>query len=359
MTKLTITSVEELQATVRSGASLLPVGGGSKSGLARPPEGATTLDLAGLAGIIEYEPGEFTFTARAGTPIAQVNAALAEHGQALPFDPPLVERGATLGGAVACGLNGPGRQRYGGVRDFLIGVRFVDGQGRLVRGGGKVVKNAAGFDLPKLMVGSLGRLGVLTEVSFKVFPGPASFATLAARFDDAAGLYAALTKLALSTFDIEALDASPQDATLWVRVGGFPAALGERLAGLRSLLGVGAAMAEDEERAFWRGQREFAWLPAGNALVKTPINLAVLPALAAALASAGAVWRCSAGGNVAWIAWPGELSTLDALLTGLSLSGLVALGNPTKPLIGVQNGGPFLRRIKNALDPQNKFLAFD
>ena len=107
---------------------------------------------------------------------------LAEHGQYLPFDPPLAAAGATLGGTVAAGLSGPGRYRYGGVRDFVLGVRFVDGMGNLVRGGGKVVKNAAGFDFPKLMVGSLGRLGVLAELSFKVFPQPPAFATLAVSY---------------------------------------------------------------------------------------------------------------------------------------------------------------------------------
>jgi glycolate oxidase FAD binding subunit len=359
MTHFTITTVEQLQDVVRSGVSLLPVGGGSKSGLSAAPEGVTTLDLRGLSGIVEYEPDEFTFTALAGTPIGEVATALAEHGQSLPFDPPLVEHGATLGGAVASGLNGPGRQRYGGVRDFLIGVRFVDGQGRVVRGGGKVVKNAAGFDLPKLMVGSLGRLGVLTEVSFKVFPGPATFGTLCARFASATDLHAALTKLTCATFDIEALDAAPQEAVLWVRMGGFSATLHERLEQLRAFLGVGDAIAENEERVFWRDQREFSWLPAGSALVKTPTNLRTLPALEAALTAAGAIWRCSAGGNVTWIAWPGELAALDDLLTRLSLSGLVALGNPASPLIGAQTGGLFLRRIKRALDPQNKFLSFD
>src|SRR5690606_27154197 len=135
-------------------------GGGTKTALSRPADGAALLATSGLSGILEYEPGEFTFTARAGTPLSEIERALAENGQYLPFDPPLVKHGAPLGGTIAAGLSGSGRQRCGGVRDFLIGVRFVDGQGQLVRGGGKVVKNAAGFDLPKLLIGSVGRLGV-------------------------------------------------------------------------------------------------------------------------------------------------------------------------------------------------------
>jgi glycolate oxidase FAD binding subunit len=109
---------------------------------------------------------------------------------------------------MAAGLSGSGRQRYGGVRDFLIGVRFVDGQGRLVRGGGKVVKNAAGFDLPKLFVGSAGRLGVIVEASFKVFPQPPAFATLRA---PQPSLDAALTALPGSTVDLRQRGARPAD----------------------------------------------------------------------------------------------------------------------------------------------------
>ena len=103
---------------------------------------------------------------------------LAEHGQYLPFDPLLAEAGATLGGTVAAGANGPGRYRYGGLRDFILGVRYVDGEGQIVYAGGKVVKNAAGFDIPKFMVGSLGQFGALVEMTFKVFPKPEAYATL-------------------------------------------------------------------------------------------------------------------------------------------------------------------------------------
>ena len=109
--------------------------------------------MTGLNGVLEYEPSEFTFTALAGTPVRDIAAILAERGQYLPFDPMLVGAGSTLGGTVASGLSGPGRFRFGGLRDFILGVRFVDGGGRLLRLGGKVVKNSAGFDVPKFFVG--------------------------------------------------------------------------------------------------------------------------------------------------------------------------------------------------------------
>lgn len=172
-TVVDIVSIEEMLGRVRErlreSGRLHPQGGRSKPALAATDE-ADALELGQCQGVLEYEPSEFTFTALAGTPVAEVVALLVEHGQYLPFDPMLVSRGATLGGTIAANSAGPGRYRYGGIRDFLIGVRFADGRGNLVQGGGKVVKNAAGFDFPKFFVGSLGRFGVLLEVTFKVFP---------------------------------------------------------------------------------------------------------------------------------------------------------------------------------------------
>ncbi|HEY6887587.1 MAG TPA: FAD-binding protein, partial [Solirubrobacter sp.] len=174
---VTTDAVESVRAALLETDLALPVAGATKPAL------TGGLDVAGLRGIVEYDPAELTFTALAGTPLREIVTALAEHGQYLPFDPPWVDAGATLGGTVAAGLSGSCSHRHGGIRDFVLGVRFLDGTGRLVGGGGKVVKNAAGFDLPKLFVGSVGRLGVLVQLSLKVFPAPAAWATLRAQAD--------------------------------------------------------------------------------------------------------------------------------------------------------------------------------
>ena len=317
------------------------------------------LDLRRLTGILEYDPGEYTITARAGTPLAEVQAALAENGQYLPFDPPLVDAGATLGGTVAAGLSGSGRYRYGGVRDFLIGVRFVDGQGREVRGGGKVVKNAAGFDLPKLMVGSLGRLGMLTEVTFKVFPKPPAFASLHASHATLEEAIAAMQRIAAAQLDLEALDINVSAAgySLWARLGGWEAVLPQRIAQLRSILGAGEAVSGPEEAAAWRAAQEFTWAGEGWALVKIPVTAAQLPALDAPLQRDGAQRRYAVGGNLAWVAWPGTLTDLGAILAGQGLAGLALRGDTATPWIGRPLHNPFSRRIKEALDPEGKFLA--
>lgn len=207
------TTLAELAAAVRSAPRVLAVGAETKPRLSAVE--AVKISTRGLRGIVEYEPEEFTFTALAGTPLAEIVAALAERNQYLPFDPLFVAAGGTLGGAVAAGVSGPGRFRYGGLRDFILGVRFVDGMGRLLRLGGKVVKNAAGFDVPKFLVGSLGRFGAIGEVTFKVFPRPEATLTLEMPF-----ARETLARLARSRYEPDAIDVPPGGSTLLVRLAG-------------------------------------------------------------------------------------------------------------------------------------------
>ena len=217
---LTPTTPAELAEAVRSRPHVLAVGARTKPRLSQVPGDITLLSTLALRGIVEYEPDEFTFTALAGTSVREIGQALAEKGQYLPFDPMWLEAGATLGGTVAAGVSGPGRFRFGGVRDFILGVRFVDGLGRLLRMGGKVVKNCAGFDLPKFFVGSLGRYGVLAEVTFKVFPAPASRLTLKLTTSGAEAAAKVLTDAANSRWECDALDILPDGKTVCLRLAG-------------------------------------------------------------------------------------------------------------------------------------------
>lgn len=356
-----MTTIEDIRNAVREGARLLPRGGGTKPGLSTPTEGVAPLDMSGLAGVLEYDPGEFTFTALAGTRLAEVQALLRQHGQYLPFDPPLVEKGATLGGTVAAGLSGPGRYRYGGVRDFILGVRFVDGHGEVIRGGGKVVKNAAGFDFPKMMVGSLGQLGVLVELTFKVFPQPPAYLTVSLHCATLAEAVAALYRLYTARMDIDALDLLPAEgaATLQVRMGGLPAGLPARAERVRALLGGGEIVQGAEEAALWRDAREFAWVPPGWALVKVPLTPRRIVELESALAGKAPLRRYASGGNVAWVALPEPPATLHAPLLELGLSGLAVFGPPGQARLGVRVGESFERRVKAVLDPYHRFWTED
>lgn len=165
----------ELQGRVREAfAQRTPLqieGGGSKRFYGRAARGAI-ISTAQHSGVTSYEPTELVLTARAGTPLSTIEALLAEQGQMLPFEPPHFGVNATLGGALACGLSGPRRPYTGAVRDFVLGVKVLTGTGDILTFGGQVMKNVAGFDVSRLMVGALGTLGVILEASLKVLPRP-------------------------------------------------------------------------------------------------------------------------------------------------------------------------------------------
>jgi glycolate oxidase FAD binding subunit len=179
---LTLALAEQVREAVVRGAPLKVVGGNTKAFYGRRT-GGETLDLFGHRGIIAHEPSELVITARAGTPLAEIEAALAVHGQRLAFEPPVFGPASTLGGVVAAGLSGARRAFAGAVRDCLLGVTILDGRGRRLRFGGVVFKNVAGFDAFRLMAGAMGRLGVLLDVSLRLTPAPRASRSLAFESD--------------------------------------------------------------------------------------------------------------------------------------------------------------------------------
>jgi len=220
-------------------------GGGSKSFYGRPARGET-LSTARHTGLLEYEPTELVLTARAGTPLAEVEAALAEKGQMLGFEPPHFGPVATLGGTVACGLSGPRRPYAGAVRDAVLGVKLLNGKGEILRFGGQVMKNVAGFDVSRLQAGALGTLGLLLEISLKVLPRPEAEETLV--FDWAAAeALAAMNRWAGQHWPLSA--ACHDGQRLYLRLSGAEAAIRAS----RAKLG-GETWAQGAE--FWAGLRE-------------------------------------------------------------------------------------------------------
>ena len=174
MTTLMATRVRD---AAKAGTPLRIRGGGSKDFYGQTLNG-DVLDMAEYSGVISYEPSELVVTVRGGTPLAELEALLAEQGQCLPFEPPHFGPHATVGGMVASGLSGPARASSGAVRDFLLGVVLLNGKGECLTFGGQVMKNVAGYDVSRLMVGTLGTLGVLLELSLKVLPVVPGEATL-------------------------------------------------------------------------------------------------------------------------------------------------------------------------------------
>ena len=220
------------------------VGGGTR--LATPPEG-TPLHLSGLTGITLHEPGALTLVARAGTPLAEIETALAAENQRLPFEPadmrPLLGTSGepTIGGVIATNASGPRRITVGAARDFLLGVRFVDGTGRVVSNGGRVMKNVTGYDLVKLMAGSHGTLGALTEVALKVLPTPETSATLVLPGQTATEAVATLSRALGSPYEVTG--AAWHEGETLVRIEGFSDSVAYR-AGQLMLLLPGAAQAD-------------------------------------------------------------------------------------------------------------------
>jgi len=170
-------SLEPFQARIRDaagrGVALRLRGGGTKDFYGNEPRGEI-LDTRAYAGIVSYEPTELVITARAGTALSEIETTLASEGQMLPFEPPHFGPAATFGGCIAAGLSGPRRAAAGALRDFVLGVRVVDGRGRVLGFGGQVMKNVAGYDVSRLLAGSLGTLGLIAEASLKVLPRPPS-----------------------------------------------------------------------------------------------------------------------------------------------------------------------------------------
>lgn len=231
-----------------AGAARAPLciqGSGSKTFYGRDCTGEP-LALAGHRGVIDYEPSELVLTARAGTPLAVIEALLAEQHQMLAFEPPHFGAGATLGGTIACGLSGPRRPHAGAVRDFVLGARIVNGTGEALNFGGRVMKNVAGYDLSRLMAGALGTLGVLMDISLKVLPRPETERTLR---------LALPLERALAQCRAWAATPMPLSATAWhagaltVRLSGADASV--RQAAER----VGGDVLADGD-TFWRDLRE-------------------------------------------------------------------------------------------------------
>ena len=259
----------DLAEAIATASEPLQIQGGGTRPIGRPLD-AETLTASALSGITLYEPGALTLVAQAGTPVAEIEQALAAEGQRLPFEP-MDHRGLlgtsgepTIGGVVAANVSGPRRVQAGAARDFLLGVRFVDGTGRVLKNGGRVMKNVTGYDLVKLMAGSRGTLGVMTEVSFKVLPEPPARAVILIEGLSDADAVGALTMALGSPYEVTGAAHTPSGIdgapVTMIRIEGFADSVAYRAEQLKSLLtNFGAATVEtdpDKTAAGWRWVRD-------------------------------------------------------------------------------------------------------
>lgn len=305
-------SIEELCEIVSTGTKLRLRGGGTKDMIGAPCD-AQVVDMRGFTGVIDYDPPELVLTVGAGTPLAQIEKLVASEGQMLAFDPfdhgALLGNtgGATIGGIIAAGVAGPARLSRGGARDHLLGFTGVSGRGETFVAGAKVVKNVTGYDLPKLMAGSWGRLAALTEVTLKVLPAPRTRLTLVMRGLDPGGALAAMARALGSAAEVTAAAHLPDwrgEAVTALRLDGFAESVAARAAMLSEFEPI-----EDGD-ALWLAVRDASPLPREWPLWRLIVAPSQAPGVVAALP--GAEWLLDWAGGLVWLASTADPATIRA-----------------------------------------------
>ncbi|MCA3363065.1 MAG: glycolate oxidase subunit GlcE [Roseomonas sp.] len=369
--------IAAVQAARAAHEPLAIEGQGSKRGMLRPVQAARSLSTRGLTGVTLYRPAELIISARAGTPLAEIETVLAEKGQQLIAESPYfngvfrTSAPPSLGGVVAANLSGPRRITWGATRDHVMGLCFINGAGEAIRSGGRVLKNVTGLDLCKLLSGSYGTLGVITEVTLKVLPAPETSATLLIETPDLTSAVAALSAGLGSPFGVSAAAALPHKDHVMaaLRLEDFAASVTYRMEKLRGTLdGFGAhrVMKDGESHAFWRGVREVEPLQAAaeDAIWRVSVRPSAGPPVAAVALALGGRVMLDWGGGLVWIAASPSIANHAAISGAARSQGGAAmlfrapealrLAVPVLP----EEAAPLARigaRVKEALDPGGLF----
>ena len=368
-------AADAVRWALSAGEPLEILGSGSRRGLGRPVQAGHALDLSGLSGVIAYEPEELVLTALAGTPMDLIRAMLAERGQHLAFEPP---EGGTLGGLVASGLAGPRRISAGSARDHTLGIAGVSGRAEAYKGGGKVVKNVTGYDVPKLMAGSFGTLTALTEITVKVLPAPEDTATLLLFGLDDAAAVAMLDRALRSPYEVSGAAHLPAGiaarsgvsavagaggAVTLVRLEGFGPSVAARVTMLREELRADEMLGRDGSLVLWREVRDGAGL--GEAAADGPHlwKLSVPPS--AGPSTVEAIRRTldvevfyDWGGGLVWLSAPPDSeATIRSALSAGGHATLVRAPEAVRAATEVFQPLPeplmaLSRRVKESFDPK-------
>jgi len=358
---------DQIRAAADAGRCLRLRGGGSKDHLGDTRDGEV-LDTRAWSGIVAYEPSELVLKARAGTPLAEVEAALAARGQCLAFEPPRFgfhadgPGAATIGGAVASGLSGPGRMARGAVRDHMLGCTVLTGRGEALRFGGAVMKNVAGFDLSRLMAGSMGTLGLLLEVTLKVMPQAVVAATMRFEMSEAEAL-AQVNRWAGQPLPVDA--SAWWDGMLLLRLRGARAAVASAVQRIYKEK-RGELLAPPVAEAFWLGVRD----------QHDEFFVRARAAVAQASGSGVTLWRLALPpttaplglpgeqlvewfGGVRWVCTPAPADAVLALVRKLGGHAQVHAGPPGAAWQGFAQASPVLQRwhrqVQQAFDPAGVF----
>lgn len=368
----------------RANVPMAILGNNTKAGMLRPVQAARSLSTRNLSGITLYSPNELVISARAGTPLAEIEATLAEHGQHVIAEPSDLgalygsEGQQTIGGVVATNLSGPRRIASGAMRDHVLGLRAVTGEGEAIHSGGRVLKNVTGLDLCKLLAGSHGTLAVITEVTLKVLPSPQSVGTVVLPRADAATGVATLSAALGSPFGVSAAVWLPAEAAARIpglaglgqsvalaRIEDFAPSVAYRTERLRNeLAGESETLGDELSRNLWRAVRSLAPLSirSGDAVWRISVRPSAGPAVLRSLSEAvGARGYLDWGGGLVWIAAPATAEAHAAVESAARAAGgtwmLMRAPDALRTAVAVIPLEPpplarIMRRVKAALDPR-------
>lgn len=361
-----ISSQEQVVEAVRGATGPLSVRGAGTRGLAGS---GTPLPVAGLSGITLYEPGALTMVAQAGTPVAAIEKALARENQRLAFEPMdhsalMGTRGKpTIGGVFAANVSGPRRISVGAARDFLLGVQFVDGRGRVIKNGGRVMKNVTGYDLVKLMAGSFGTLGVLTEVSFKVLPRVETQTTLVLTGLDDLQAVAAMSRAMGSPYEVTGAAHDPAAGETLLRLEGFEASVAYRADQIKALLALPQIdqLSAKASTARWAALRDVtAFQSKAGDVWRVSCKPTDAPALAARAGGLGRVYDWA--GGLIWMLAAPDTDVRERLGRFDGHATLIRASDATKSRLGrFHPEAPGVARLTDGLrqqfDPKGLFSS--
>ena len=360
---------------------LLVRGAGTKFGMLRPVQAASEITTEGLTGITLYAPKELIISARAGTPLHEIESTLAEHGQHLIAEPPdlslLLGTAAntqTLGGVVATNLSGPRRVAWGAMRDHVMGIRAVTGRGEVIHSGGRVLKNVTGLDLCKLLTGSHGTLGIITEITLKVLPAPEAVGTIAIPGLNAEQAVAVLSAALGSPYGVSGAAWLPAEAAArlpepiaagrsvtLIRIEDFATSVAYRTEKLRGELSAGEILDDTASRTLWRAVRDVRALPTanGDGIWRVSVRPSAGPGVLRAVE--GATGYLDWGGGLVWLAGPANETTHRAIEAAARAAGgtwtLMHAPDSLRNAVDVvpPESAPLAaisRRVKGAMDPR-------
>jgi glycolate oxidase FAD binding subunit len=334
---------QQVQDALQDSTPLTIAGGGSKSFLGRANH-AMQIDVSSHRGIVEYDPRELVLTARTGTTLQEIESALAEAGQMLAFEPPHFGDAATMGGTIACGLSGPRRPYSGSARDFVLGCKLLNGRGEILRFGGQVMKNVAGYDVSRLMAGAYGTLGILLEISLKVLPRPAASITVA-RECSAAEAISGMSALLSKPYPVDG--ACYHGGLCYVRISGSAQAVRE------ARTKIPGDVVQDAD-AFWHALREhqLPFFKRSGVLYRIVVKPATPP-----LNIAG-TWLLDWGGAQRWLYSDESITSIRHRVELAGGHVTVFRGGDQTDEIFQPLPGPLLtihQRLKASFDPKNIF----